>query len=197
MTHRPFFPHPICYTIYRSRKCFGIFYPKGAKIMRILNIHGYNGSPENSAYKALAKLGHEIISPAFDYENESPDDIMGRLSRLADDKHPDIIVGTSLGGFYAAVLSAELDRPVITVNPFLMPFLTFPEHIKSLIALFGELSKIRSENVSCIVGSQDEVLGDHTFTKDLLDNQRFRIIEDGGHSGATLPLVDYFSEVIK
>ena len=80
---------------------------------------------------------------------------------------------------------------------FLMPFLTFPEHIKSLIALFGELSKIRSENVSCIVGSDDEVLGDHTFTKDLLDNQRFRIIEGGRHSGATLPLAEYFSEVIK
>ncbi len=51
--------------------------------------------------------------------------------------------------------------------------------------------------ISCIVGSQDEVLGDHEFTKDLLDNQRFRIIEGGGHSGATLPLVEYFSEVIK
>lgn len=165
--------------------------------MRILNIHGYNGSPENSAYKALAKLGHEIISPAFDYENESPDDIMGRLSRLADDEQPDIIVGTSMGGFYAAVLSVKSDIPVILVNPFLMPFLTFPEHIKPLIALFGELSKIRSEKISCIVGSDDEVLGDHTFTKDLLDNQRFRIIEGGGHSGATLPLDEYFSEVIK
>lgn len=165
--------------------------------MLILNIHGYGGSPENCAYKALIGLGHKVISPAFDYENESPDNIMDRLRSIAEDKSPDIIVGTSMGGFYAAVLSAELDLPVITVNPFLMPFLTFPEHIKSLIALFGELSKIRSENVSCIVGSDDEVLGDHTFTKDLLDNQRFRIIEGGGHSGATLPLVEYFSEVIK
>ena len=165
--------------------------------MLILNIHGYNGSTENSAYKALIGLGHKVIPPSIDYENESPDNIMGRLHSIAEEKSPDIIVGTSMGGFYAAVLSAELDLPVITVNPFLMPFLTFPEHIKSLIALFGELSKIRSENVSCIVGSDDEVLGDHTFTKDLLDNQRFRIIEGGRHSGATLPLVEYFSEVIK
>jgi hypothetical protein len=165
--------------------------------MLILNLHGYNGSPENFAYKALSELGHEVISPITDYENESPDSIMGKIRTIADDKHPDIIVGTSLGGFYAAVLSAELDIPVILVNPFLMPFLTFPEHIKPLIALFGELSKLKSENVSCIVGSDDEVLGDHTFTKDLLDNQRFRIIEGGGHSGATLPLVEYFSEVIK
>ena len=174
-----------------------IFHPKGAKIMRILNIHGYNGSPENSACKALAKLGHEIISPAFDYENESPDDIMGRLSRLADDEQPDIIVGTSLGGFYAAALSVKSDIPVILVNPFLMAFLAFPEYTKYMIGLFGEFSKLKSEKVSCIVGSDDEVLGDHEFTKDLLDNQRFRIIEGGGHSGATLPLDEYFSEVIK
>lgn len=122
--------------------------------MRILNIHGYNGSPENSAYKALAKLGHEIISPAFDYENESPDDIMGRLSRLADDEHPDIIVGTSLGGFYAAALSVKSDIPVILVNPFLMAFLAFPEYTKYMIGLFGEFSKLKSEKVSCIVGSR-------------------------------------------
>lgn len=93
--------------------------------MLILNIHGCNGNTENSAYKVLAKLGHEIISPAFDYENESPDNIMDRLRSIAEEKSPDIIVGTRMGGFYAAVLSAELDLPVITVKPFLMPFLNF------------------------------------------------------------------------
>lgn len=164
--------------------------------MLILNLHGYNGSPENSAFKALAKLECDLLSPPVDYENESPDGIMNRLRMIADDKPPDIIVGTSLGGFYAAVLSVEYDIPVILVNPFLMPFLTFPEHIKPLIALFGKLSEIKSENVSCIVGSQDEMLGDHEFTKDLLYNSRFCIIEGGEHSGATLPLEEYFKEVI-
>ncbi|TGD41584.1 hypothetical protein EEB11_17955 [Pseudotabrizicola sediminis] len=36
--------------------------------------------------------------------------------------HPDaIVVGTSLGGFYAAWLGAEFDRPFIAINPSIVP----------------------------------------------------------------------------
>lgn len=37
----------------------------------ILNIHGYHGSPKNSAYTALHEIGCEnIISPSIDYDSE-------------------------------------------------------------------------------------------------------------------------------
>ena len=38
-------------------------------MIKILNIHGYHGSPKNSAYLALEALGCEIIAPALDYDN--------------------------------------------------------------------------------------------------------------------------------
>lgn len=81
--------------------------------MKILNIHGYHGSPKNSAYQALEALGCEIIAPALDYDNVSPEHIFANLKFILVNKRPDIIVGTSLGGFYAAVLSAQCNYPVM------------------------------------------------------------------------------------
>ncbi|WP_051589099.1 YqiA/YcfP family alpha/beta fold hydrolase [Ruminococcus sp. NK3A76] len=170
--------------------------------MKILNIHGYHGSPRNSAYKALDPFGCEIIAPELDYDSVSPENILGGLKYILTDKRPDIVVGTSLGGFYAAVLSAQHNCPVILINPFLMSFLTFDGDVrprkdtKALIGLFGSLSKIDISNVSCIVGDNDELLGDHRFTEKLLGNARFRRISGGGHSGHTLPLKDFFAKIL-
>ena len=37
----------------------------------ILNVHGYHGSPKNTAYTALHEIGCEyIISPSIDYDSE-------------------------------------------------------------------------------------------------------------------------------
>ena len=110
-----------------------------------------------------------------------------------------MIVGTSLGGFYAAVLSARHDLPAMLVNPCLTPFLLdilSKFKTRPLVKLFGELATIDSANVSCIVGDEDEVLGDHYFTETLLKNERFRRVPGGKHSGATLPLKEYFKEIL-
>ena len=166
----------------------------------ILNIHGYHGSPKNSAYTALHEIGCEnIISPSIDYDSEEPSNIIGTLNMLRVQYKADMIVGTSLGGFYAAVLSARHDLSAMLVNPCLTPFLLdilSDFKTRPLVKLFGELAKIDSSNVSCIVGDDDEVLGNHTFTEKLLGNSRFRRIEGGKHSGATLPLKEFFTEML-
>lgn len=168
--------------------------------MVILNIHGYKGSPKNSAYKALKDIGcNNIISPSIDYGSEEPNNIIGRLNMLRAEHKVDLVVGTSFGGFFAAVLSAQHDLPVMLVNPCLTPFLIdfLPKaKLRSLVRLFGDLSKIDSSNVSCIIGDADEVLGDHAFTENLLHNLRFRRIQGGKHSGVTLPLKEYFTEML-
>lgn len=168
--------------------------------MTILNIHGYHSNPKNSAYTALHEIGcKNIISPSIDYDNEEPGNIMGRLNMLRVEHKVDLVVGTSLGGFYASVLSTRHNLPVMLVNPCLMPFLLdllSKFKTRPLVQLFGELAKIELANVSCIVGDADEVLGDHSFTEKLLGNSRFRRIEGGKHSGSTLPLTEYFLEML-
>ena len=170
--------------------------------MKILNIHGYNGSPHNAAYAALNENScQDITAPSIDYDAESPEIILEGLKGIIADKQIELIVGTSLGGFFAAVLSAELNLPVILVNPCLMPFhhlprLGFQGNIKPFIPLFGMLDKLESDNVSCIVGADDEIIDTHDFTERMLGNARFRRIPGGKHSGATLPLKTYFGEML-
>ena len=170
--------------------------------MKILNIHGYRGSAENSAYSALKEIGCDVLSPQTDYDSAPPDEVMAVLRDIADNAEIGLIVGTSLGGFYAAVLAAETDLPVLLVNPCLMPFYHLPKlgydgDIRPYIALFGELSYLDRSKVGCIVGSCDEVIDTHSFAKTLFENERFRTVPDGKHSGATLPLAEYFGEMLK
>ncbi len=169
--------------------------------MKILNIHGYMGSSENSACSVLKKMGYDVISIQLDYDNMSPYSVLDMLLRQISDNNITHIVGTSLGGFFGAVLSAELDVPVVLVNPCLMPFvylsrLGFTGDIVSYIEMFGKISNLKNKNVSTIIGEQDEVIDSHDFTEKFLGNERFRKVPHGRHSGATLPLESYFREVL-
>ncbi|MDE6781301.1 MAG: hypothetical protein K2J40_07575 [Ruminococcus sp.] len=169
--------------------------------MRILNIHGYKGMPENSACHALENIG-EVISPTVRYDSDEPEKIIEKLRKKFIDNECDIIVGTSLGGFFGVVLSARLDVPVILVNPCLMPFVTLPRlgftgNIQSYMRLFPEIADIDVSGTSTIIGGQDEVIDYHDFTEKLLGNKNFRIVPDGKHSGATLPLESFFREILQ
>ena len=170
--------------------------------VNVLNIHGYHGSPENAAFGALKENKCEtVISPDIDYDSESPKSVLNQLRYYVSDKSVDFIVGTSLGGFYASVLAAEFDLPVILINPCLMPFLYLPRlgykgDIKAFISMFGTLADMKKENVCCIVGDADEIIDSHDMTERMFGNERFCRIPGGKHSGATLSLNDYFAEVI-
>ena len=169
--------------------------------MKLLNIHGYKGSAENSAYEALTALGHEIASPELDYDLLSPDETLEILLQRAEECGAEALVGSSLGGFYAAVLSVRLGLPAVLVNPCLMPFLHLPRlgysgDVRPFIRLFGELADIDGAKISVIVGGSDEVIDTHDMTRRLLKNSRFEVVPNGKHSGSTLPLESFFGEVL-
>lgn len=169
--------------------------------MKILNIHGYHGCAENSAGKVLKQLGCEVISPYIDYDSQTPEEILEYLENIIRIYSPEVICGTSLGGFYASVLSAKLNIYAMLINPCLMPFLHLPRlgykgDIKGFISAFGILSDINVNKVSAIIGENDEIIDSHDFTGKLLGNERCKVIPDGKHSGATLPLRDFFTETI-
>ncbi|MDE6774831.1 MAG: hypothetical protein K2J37_00765 [Ruminococcus sp.] len=167
--------------------------------MKILNIHGYKGSVENSACLVLKEMGFDVISPQIDYDTESFENILDNLRKIFTENMPDYIVGTSLGGAFALLVSAENSVPVILVNPCLMPEITLPElgynGYISLVNFFNDFSA-DPEKTYAIIGGQDEVINYHeNVTMKIIRN--CTVIPDGKHSGATLPLKEFFGELIK
>ena len=169
--------------------------------MKILNIHGYRGSCENSSFAALSALGAEIISPQIDYDKQSPDEILLSLNDLWQQNGCQAIVGTSLGGFYAALLSMKHHAKTVLINPCLLPFLLLPQLNESqntllfdYLRLFADMVKIDKNQTLAIIGEQDEVISTHDFTQNLLGKSRCICVPDGKHSGWTLPLRDIFKQ---
>lgn len=169
--------------------------------MNILNIHGYKGNANNSAYEALLALGHSVVSPEIDYDAVSPDEVLDMLYGTAEKSGAEMLVGSSLGGFYAAVMSVRLGLPAVLINPCMMPFLHLPRlgfegETRPFITLFGEFAAIDDTKITVIVGGNDEVIDTHDMTRNLLKNSRFEVVPNGGHSGSTLPLEKFFREVL-
>lgn len=81
--------------------------------MKILFIHGLASS---GAYKMASTLrilikGSEVISPDVPIE---PDEALDLLEGICRDENPDLVVGLSLGGFWAQKLRG---RRKILINP--------------------------------------------------------------------------------
>ncbi len=169
--------------------------------MKILNIHGYKGNPINSAYSVLEKLGHDVHSPEMHYDNLSPQNILEELCGYIEKNNFEAVVGTSLGGFYAIMLCIKYDIPIILINPCLMPFLYLPRlgyngDLTQYLSMLSEFINLKRCNVSTIVGECDDLIDSHDFTRTLLKNKRYYVATNGKHSGATLPLDDFFKKVL-
>ena len=170
--------------------------------MKILNIHGFRGSAENAAFGALTAIGHDVVSPPFDYDVVTPDEVAEKLRGIITEYTPQYIVGTSYGGFFAAVLSAETGIPAVLVNPCLMPFYHLPllgyeGDIAPMVRLFGELAKADRSIIRCIIGGSDELIDTHSLETNYYGADNITVIPEGLHSGSTLPLTEYFLEVIR
>ncbi len=169
--------------------------------MKILNLHGYHASAQNSSCLALEKQGFSVISPQLDYDKESPKEILMQLVQLYDSENCHAVTGSSMGGFFAFQVAAVKQCPAVLINPCLNPFQTLPEigfenrdFIMQYIELFSNLSKLNLEKTFAIIGEKDTVIKTHDFLKYLLGLEHCVLIPNGGHPGSSLPLYEIFED---
>ncbi len=169
--------------------------------MKILNLHGYNGSAHNSVYQVLTEFGYEVISPQTDYDKIMPKQLLFDLSETYDNNNCKAVVGTSAGGFFAAQLCVMKQCPTVFINPCLMPFIYLPRlgynnrnGVIEFSEMFSNITKLNTELVSGIVGEADEIIDTHDYTKTMLYNSRYFSVPNGKHSGFTLPLKEIFEQ---
>jgi predicted esterase YcpF (UPF0227 family) len=95
-------------------------------------IHGFNSSPASFKAKVLhdrlaaAGRAHEFAAPALPHSPAAAAQMLEALAR----GHPQaVLVGSSLGGFYATWLAERLALRAVLVNPAVRPYELLTGHV--------------------------------------------------------------------
>lgn len=84
---------------------------------KVLYIYGYDSSPESSTCKWLKNNLPNAIVYSFGYVQTDPENSIPYLCSLVEELDIDIVIGSSLGGWYAMHVASICSLPSILINP--------------------------------------------------------------------------------
>lgn len=84
---------------------------------KILYIYGYNSSSNSNTFKWLKEHLQNTDMYSISYDQENPSDSIDKLCDYILENTIDIIIGSSLGGWYAMHLGTRFSLPCILINP--------------------------------------------------------------------------------
>jgi predicted esterase YcpF (UPF0227 family) len=95
---------------------------------KILYLHGFGSCGEGNKSGALrAYFGEEkILSPDLPY---APQDVITYIEKLIANEKVTLLIGSSLGGFYATYFAEKFSLPAVLLNPSVTPWQTLEKHI--------------------------------------------------------------------
>jgi len=113
--------------------------------MNILYVHGFKSQfkEQSDKVRALNKIG-KVYGVTLDYTNTFCE-IKSVLHKVVLEKSIDLIVGTSLGGFYSAILGASAGIPFVAINPAIDPIMTLNKYIGDGVTFSGEAYTLKEE----------------------------------------------------
>lgn len=96
--------------------------------MSILFIHGLASCGLGDKSKALISFFGEdqVIAPDLAF---TPSEAIEQLSKIIETHQPKLLIGASLGGFYATWLKQWFNIPAVLVNPVSPPFTRHKEFV--------------------------------------------------------------------
>jgi len=94
----------------------------------ILFIHGFASCGLGTKSEALRGYfgADQVLLPDLPHD---PALAIARLERLLEEHPVDLLVGSSLGGYYATWLNREHTRPTVLVNPAVAPFALLDDYL--------------------------------------------------------------------
>ena len=152
----------------------------------VLYFHGYGSSPLTAKVSDLKKSFADVRAPqvpllfdeAFAALSSYIEDIMAEKRDL-------FIVGTSLGGYWAAMIGARYNIPAVLVNPATDPAKSLsqfndPALTADELAKFDKVIKSRSPRI-VLLADDDEVIDPSEAMKLFAENAKVERFPDGGH----------------
>ncbi|MDR2529362.1 MAG: alpha/beta fold hydrolase [Synergistaceae bacterium] len=152
----------------------------------ILYIHGYQGSPGYKlelVKRVFGDMYANIQAPQLQNTDASADLkllnglLPAETGTAATVKHPHLIIGHSLGGFYAWHLCRHRqdDCVCLLINPALTPFISFKKHpaitrvfLKQLFDCFAQVYLQEYESKVWVAYCQDDEEVNHVTTTELI-----------------------------
>ena len=137
---------------------------------KIVYLHGLESKAGGPKVDFLATKGM-VYAPEMDYETLDLEELMGKIGK------PDLIIGSSMGGYVADILGSHLGVDVLLFNPAL--------HSRSIeIDSDGEIYGDKKYKRTIILGTEDDVINPEMTKKlwPVYDNSaKFEEIEGMGH----------------
>lgn len=143
--------------------------PGGHETVSILYCHGWGSQfdPCKKKIRVLAKA-LPVVGITVDYTIH-PQVVFDKYAAQLE-LHPEaLVVGTSLGGFYAAWLGAEFDRPFIAINPAIAPSRTLRAYVGRGVNHAGEPFELTEECVGAYDALSFRLDGRGTIVLDMGD----------------------------
>ena len=151
---------------------------------KILYLHGLESKQGGEKVEFLAGEC-AVYAPAIDYRVE---DLHGKIHNIVTNFKPDLIVGSSMGGYVAHELAKAFNLPAILLNPALHSR-SFEPDLDTFILSFDTSFH---ERQIVLLGKNDGVI-DPELTKTILGDDKRFVIEEGEHAHRT-PL-DIFIDI--
>jgi len=144
---------------------------------KVLYLHGLESDQGGPKVDYLADNCY-VHAPEMDYTRK---DIFPYLIQMMEDFDPDLIIGSSMGGYAAYMLSGFYGTPIIAFNPALHSRKFDPKFPNKIQTCYPGKTKI-------ILGEEDTVIDPNTTKKMIKDmtlnspqNIKTEIVEGMGH----------------
>lgn len=175
----------------------------------IINIHGYNGTPNNTNYQALCKaFPNELVySRPLDYDNNIDwmyATVLDAIEKNLEDVT--LLVGQSLGAALAIMASRIYEVPCILTNPcvdyqYLFPFLkdrdpngTILQFMNQLVDGLQRVPRSPKSPICMIVGDSDIIVNTYETTAAIKPNIYVELKGEGHDLDLTPVLISKMKE---
>ena len=152
--------------------------------MNVWYLHGLESAVGGPKVEFLHENADKVYAPKMDYNHP---EMFSSLLKLAKYNKPDLIIGSSMGGYFADAIGSHLDIEVLLFNPALHSRSIEPEGVT-----YGETNWERN----FVVGTEDDVI-DPKLTKVLAEiSHSWTEIEGMGHRTPLTVFKDIYKKIV-
>ena len=127
--------------------------------MKIVFLHGLKSVTNCDKVQWLREQGHEVLNPKMVYTDEYMyEDVLYEIKEFG----PDLIIGSSMGGYFAYEICRELDIPGLLFNPAL--------HSRPFEPVVTDIDKLHIPMMHVVFGKNDKVIDPKLTQEYLHDN---------------------------